>query len=226
MSKTLNQIYTDNPASSMQNTDLLYLSRSPYSTGTDYGITYSNFQNSIGAVKLSPAANQTITNFGLTLPSIHFSDSSKGILGITDGSNASPGYVGEIISRTIPLVSSVNVISSGVPTDLTSISLTAGDWDIFGNMYFTANVINSPVQAHVCWLNISPASPPDFSQISANGSVPNTATTTGDGGMCTPILRINTTSPINIYLTGLSVYDGIIVTEVSMCGSILARRAR
>ncbi len=50
MSQTLDQIFTANPAASMNLTDLLYLVRSPYTPGTDFGITFNNFQLSITAV--------------------------------------------------------------------------------------------------------------------------------------------------------------------------------
>lgn len=50
MSQTLDQIYTANPAAGMNLTDLLYLVRSPYAPGDDFGINFNNFQLSITAV--------------------------------------------------------------------------------------------------------------------------------------------------------------------------------
>lgn len=48
MSLNIQQIFTNNPASSMVATDLLYLGRSPYNTTDDFAITFANFVASIG----------------------------------------------------------------------------------------------------------------------------------------------------------------------------------
>src|SRR5580704_5248522 len=48
MSQNILQIFTNNPASSMVSTDLLYLGRSPYDTSDDFAITFANFVASIG----------------------------------------------------------------------------------------------------------------------------------------------------------------------------------
>ena len=50
MSQTLDQIFIANPAASMLTTDLLYLARSPFTAGLDFGITWANMQASITAV--------------------------------------------------------------------------------------------------------------------------------------------------------------------------------
>src|SRR5215475_898298 len=64
MSKTLDQIYITNPATTILNDDLFYLSRSPYTAGHDYGITGANLiANTLtGAVLLNPTTDQTILN--------------------------------------------------------------------------------------------------------------------------------------------------------------------
>lgn len=67
MSQTLDQIFIANPAASLLSTDLIYLSRSPYTPGNDFGITAANFITSslAGAVLLAPSANQNITAHNL-----------------------------------------------------------------------------------------------------------------------------------------------------------------
>lgn len=47
MSQNISQIYTGNPATTMQSTDLLYLGRSPYNTSDDFAITWGNMEGSI-----------------------------------------------------------------------------------------------------------------------------------------------------------------------------------
>jgi hypothetical protein len=55
--------------------------------------------------------------------------------GVTDGSNAAAGQIGEYISQTV-LVGAAVPLASGVTSTVTTISLTAGDWDVSGNVAF------------------------------------------------------------------------------------------
>jgi hypothetical protein len=54
-------------------------------------------------------------------------------LGVTDGSNAAAGCIGEYISSDVPVGSEV-AITNGTIANITSISLTAGDWDLSGTV--------------------------------------------------------------------------------------------
>lgn len=68
MSKNLDQIFTANPITSNASTDLMYFMQSPYSSGTDAGMTYANFAAQFGA-PYTPAAltESNDTNVTLTL---------------------------------------------------------------------------------------------------------------------------------------------------------------
>lgn len=57
--------------------------------------------------------------------------STSGIIGTTANDSAAAGSVGEYISSTILVGSAVN-LTTGTPANITSISLTAGDWDAEG----------------------------------------------------------------------------------------------
>lgn len=85
------------------------------------------FVGSTSATLVTPtlgAASATSVNFGNT---------GNGIIGTTNNSSASAGVVGEIISSSIVSGSPV-VFTSGQANTLTSVNLTAGDWDIVGNI--------------------------------------------------------------------------------------------
>lgn len=56
-------------------------------------------------------------------------------LGTTTNDNAPAGFVGEYISSSIPNGSAVS-LTSGTQTNITSVSLTAGDWDCSGEVDF------------------------------------------------------------------------------------------
>lgn len=62
------------------------------------------------------------------------------IVGVTDGSNALAGMVGEYISSIITAGAAVSIPTSGTPINITQIALTPGDWDINGQVSVTASV--------------------------------------------------------------------------------------
>jgi hypothetical protein len=72
------------------------------------------------------SAFQTLTVLGLLT-------ASGGILGTTTNDNAAAGNVGEYISSTVLNPAAVP-LTTGIQTNITSISLTAGDWDVWGNV--------------------------------------------------------------------------------------------
>ena len=56
---------------------------------------------------------------------------ANGLAGVTTNSNAAAGIVGEYISSSIASGSAVS-LTTGVSANVTSISLTAGDWEVYG----------------------------------------------------------------------------------------------
>jgi hypothetical protein len=83
-----------------------------------------------------PDATGTLLMTGVAInsvPSIAFS-STSGIIGTTTNNNAAAGSVGEVI--TSGAVGPV-ALTTGVTRDVTSISLTAGDWDVYGAVWYS-----------------------------------------------------------------------------------------
>lgn len=68
------------------------------------------------------------SSFGITTKSITFSPTTSGLVGTTTNNNASTGIVGEYVSSVIS--TATNFPATATYGDLTSISLTAGDWDV------------------------------------------------------------------------------------------------
>jgi hypothetical protein len=58
------------------------------------------------------------------------------LLGTTTNDDASAGQFGEVISSTI-LAASAVALTTGTAANVTSISLTAGDWDVRGDISWT-----------------------------------------------------------------------------------------
>lgn len=85
---------------------------------------------------LVPKDNPTFTT-GITTPKITF-NSTSGIIGTTTNDNAAALSVGEYVESKIASGSAVSLVNA-TGKNLTSISLTAGDWDVEIIYQFTGN---------------------------------------------------------------------------------------
>ncbi len=117
-----------------------------------------------------PVANAILMTDGSSVPSLSTTTPSgltipqPLIQGVTDGSSASLGVVGYYVSNQIVQASAVS-ISSGTPTNLTSISLAPGDYDLWANVA----IMNSGFNLSLGQVGISlvSATQPDTSLTSA-----------------------------------------------------------
>lgn len=75
---------------------------------------------------------------------IYVQNSAFGVQGVTDGTTGSIGYLGEVVESLIAPASAVT-LTSGTPVTVTSIALTAGDWEIVGcvNFVITSATVSS-----------------------------------------------------------------------------------
>ena len=78
--------------------------------------------------------------------------------GTNTNDDASAGYVGEYISSSISSGSAVS-LTTATPANITSISLTAGDWDVMGLVCFTGNAATT-VSAKNGWISSTSATVP------------------------------------------------------------------
>lgn len=103
-------------------------------TGNSFSINgvAANANTGTGSVVRATSPTLATPTIGAaTATSVTFNPSTGGIVGTTTNNNASAGTVGELISSTV-LVGSAVAITTGVAANVTSISLTAGDWDVSG----------------------------------------------------------------------------------------------
>lgn len=68
-----------------------------------------------------------------TATTVTFSPTTGGIVGTTTNNNTDAGNVGEFVSSTIAAGSAISLTTT-VSANITSISLTAGDWDVWGTV--------------------------------------------------------------------------------------------
>jgi hypothetical protein len=117
--------------------------------------------------------------------------------GVIDGSNAAAGKVGQVITNQQTGVS----LTSGTPANLTSITLTPGDWDIFGTALLSNTGVN--ITLSFAGFNTTSASLPSFPnvmRIETQGG-----TTSMQNGV--PSVRYNVTVNTVIYLVGQATFS-------------------
>ena len=101
---------------------------------------------------------------------------------------------------------------------MTSISLTAGDWDVFGNICATFTVGGSQAFTYV---GIGVITFPDNSQIT--GYAPTAGTTIALQGISTLTNRVSLSVTTTIYLAAFLAFSA---GTAKASGNIIARRAR
>lgn len=154
-------------------------------------------------------------NLGVaTATSLTFSPTTNGIVGTTTANNASAGFVGELISSSVLAASSV-FLTSGIAGDVTSISLSAGDWNLWGKV--TLNFSSSGSQAFG-WISLVSATVPDASLISGQSQLATTQI-----GITVPFVRVSVAGPTTVFLTAFGIF-GAGTGRAS--GNIFARRVR
>jgi hypothetical protein len=158
-----------------------------------------------------PSISNTV-GAGLTMPSITFNTIS-GIIGTTTNNNAAAGSVGEVISSLIPSGAPVSY-TTGSPKNLTSITLTAGDWDVWGNILFNGTTVTQVVGGFSTTTGTLPDSSL-YAQI-----IP--LATGAAGGLAVPYQRFSISGSTVVYLVGFVTGSG----TLTGIGNIFARRAR
>lgn len=146
--------------------------------------------------------------------SVTFS-STSGLIGSTTNDSAASGSVGQLISSVKASGSAVN-IATNTATDLTLISLTAGDWDVWGNLSFQPAVTITQMFG---WISATSATLPDSSLYAGfNGGLLLT-----NGAIIAPQLRFSLSTTTTIYI---SAFVTLSSSTCTMTGGIYARRRR
>lgn len=142
------------------------------------------------------------------------------IKGTNTNNDAALGNIGEYVESVIPQTSAVP-LTTGTNTNITSISLSAGDWDVFGNISFRSNT-NTSITLLVGGASLTSgtlASQTDRAASATSGQVPGVA----DISLSLPIVRFKLAVTTTIYLVVLSSFSTDTLTGY---GRISARRVR
>jgi len=156
-----------------------------------------------------------------TVPSIAFS-STSGVIGTTTNDNAPVGSVGQYLSSAVALATTG--LTTGVVANITSISITAGDWDISGNIAVYGNASTTVRYSQGAISTVS-ATFPAIQLISGvfYSNAGEAVYAVAGSYFVVPTLRVSTASTITVYLV---VESSFAVSTSGGGGSITARRVR
>lgn len=132
--------------------------------------------------------------------------------------NITSAFASDFVSSTVASGSAVS-LTSATPANITSISLIAGDWDVFGTIGFTANALTTAT-VFEGGINTTSATLP----ISPGGGYTQYGISVGAGGT-EPVLtvgtsRLNLSNTTTVYLVAQSTFA---VNSMASYGFIGAR---
>ncbi len=191
-------------------------------TYTASNLLYSNGANTVTG--LATGNNGVLVTSAGGVPSISstlpaaLTIPQPGIVGVTDASNAAAGNTGQYIESVISSGSAISLTDMTF-ANVTSISLTAGDWDVWGMVAFTAggSTIYSVLAASVSTTSAT------LGQATNILYVPAYASPIAAGNLPTGQIRVNVNTTTTAYLIG---FAGFTVSTMKAYGFISARRVR
>lgn len=142
-----------------------------------------------------------------------------GVRGVSSAVNASAGNVGEYLSGT---QSSAQALTSGAPIDILSLSLTAGDWDVQGRVYFEM-AATTTMTAIASWVSSTSATYPGLVQSLTAFNFPIPAAAGNAVGAPTLTQRFSLGATTTVYLSCATTFG---TSTATAKGHIVARRVQ
>ena len=144
-------------------------------------------------------------------------------IGTTTNDSASAGQIGEVISSVVAIGSKVS-LTSGAGANITTVSLTAGDWDVQAHLALDPAATTTLTKAQVGPSTVSASIAASIANSathvwSSTGTVLGANQTT----ISSPVVRFSLASTTTVYLVGLTTFG---VSTLGGYGAIRARRAR
>ena len=189
------------------------LSASSTVSGTGFS-TYLASPPAIGGTAPNTGAFTTLSTTGAITPS-----QTAGIVGTTTNNNANTGSFGEYIESVIPSASEV-ALTTGVAANITSISLTAGDWEVTGLIMFDVNGTTT-FSNGFGWASTTSATLPSLDLAVRAHFIWNGTTLVGTPAISLPVVRFSLSTTTTVYF---SAYSNFGVSTCKAFGAIRARR--
>lgn len=182
-------------------------------TLTINGVTYDLSANRSWTVTAAPTGTA-----GGQLSGTYPNPNVINVTGATNGANATSGNVGEYIESKIPTGSAV-ALANGATSNITSISLPAGDWDIQASVVYNSTL--ATITGKTSGVNTTSATlPTDGSEV-PSGLLQTLIT--GKDGATLPRKRISSSSATTVYLVANCAFS---LGNVTAYGILNARRVR
>lgn len=160
----------------------------------------------------------TLTVTGTITPS-----QTAGIVGTTTNNSANAGSIGEYVSSTVAPTTSG--YTSGTAANVTSISLTAGDWDVSGLAAFSnSGVLTTNTIVQVSISTTSATQGADGAN-KTGISLPSPGDPPTVPAVPTPIVRLLLASTTTVYLVARTIFTSGGAT-MGVGGTLRARRMR
>lgn len=147
--------------------------------------------------------------------------SSSAITGTATNDNAAAGKIGEVISASLASGSATSLVT-GTAKTITSVSLTAGDWDCRGVAGITGNALTT-VTSYKAGVSSTADTIPAETDFSYESFAGGTIFVTLNPQIIVPTVRKSIASTTTIYLVGQGVFA---TNSMSGFGSLVCRRAR
>jgi hypothetical protein len=201
-----------------------YHSGGAYTTNARARVVYtateawtSSAQGAKTTIDTTPIGSTTIATVAT------FNNSGCSFTGTTTNDNASAGFYGEVINSSILIASEVT-LTTATTANVTSISLTAGDWEVYGNVTYdfngtTATKINAAISTTSATLPTS-ATAGGISKFNVT-----TTTLTDTAAFDTPLsgVRMSLSGTTTVYLVARAIFSA---GTTKAYGFIEARRMR
>jgi hypothetical protein len=146
---------------------------------------------------------------------------TAGVIGTTTNNDAAAGSVGEVISAVNAGGGSAINLTTATAAAVTSISLTAGDWDVYGSVVYSNGATTNLVSARGFISTAVSLISAEFSAIVDYGTAG--LVLNGTIGLTCPPRRVSISSTTTIYLVA---YANFTIDVCTAYGQIYARRRR
>lgn len=186
-------------------------------SSTVSGTGFSNYLASppaIGGTTANSGKFTTIQATGTITPS-----TTGGIVGTTLADSSNSGSIGEYIFSDIPQGSAVT-LTSNAASNVTSITLSAGDWEVGGSVSFVngGSTTRTYLIGGISTTSATTPSP----ELRASVNTPSSVAATDDS-YAIPMQRINVSASTTVYLVAQA---GFSTSTCKAYGVIRARRVR
>jgi hypothetical protein len=146
--------------------------------------------------------------------------------GTTTNNNAAAGQIGEVMSSVIPVVSAVS-LTSAAAASITTLTLTAGDWDLSGIIVYHPGATTSVTISAAAISQTDNAVPAIIGQPTAGEVLIQNSSAAqipvNDFTVSIPRCRVSLAASTPVYIVAKATFS---VSTLSAYGSIYARRAR